>query len=234
MLQFLSDLLFPKRCVGCKKHGSYLCIDCFSHIELFQEYVCPMCLKRSITGETHPSCKTPLGIDGLMCGVVYKGVVKRLLFRFKYPPYISDLGNTVGSLFRETISQNDQFFYALPQQPIVIVVPLSSQKLKKRGYNHAEVLGNFLAQEFKLQKNYKILERIKHTKPQFQLNKLQRLKNVKDAFYIEPRYRNIVKGRTIFLVDDLATSCATLKECAKILKRNGAKRVYGVTFAREL
>jgi predicted amidophosphoribosyltransferase len=44
----------------------------------------------------------------------------------------------------------------------------------------------------------------------------------------------MIKNKDILLVDDVSTSCATLRECAKILKRNGAKKVYGVTFAREL
>ncbi len=234
MFGFFKDVLFPKRCVGCKKYGTFLCSNCFSHIELFQDFMCPMCLKRSITGETHPSCKTPQAIDGLMCGVVYKGIVKRIVYRFKYPPYLSDLGTIIGKIFVESIAQNELFAHTLPSRPIVIEIPLSSQKLKKRGYNHAEILGRHLAKEFKLYKKDKILLRKINTKPQFTLNKLQRIKNVHGAFHIEPHFRSYVKGKTIFLVDDLATSCATLKECAKVLKRSGAKRVYGVAFAREL
>src|SRR5665647_3717173 len=123
MLQFVLDLIFPKRCVGCKKVGSYLCYKCLSHIELYQSFVCPMCLRSSITGETHPSCKKPLGLDGLCAGVVYKGVVKRLLFSLKFKPYISDLKVTAGKIFVETISQNELFSKVLLQQPIVMPIP---------------------------------------------------------------------------------------------------------------
>lgn len=234
MFELILSLLFPKRCVGCKKYGTYLCDNCFSHIDLFQEFMCPVCLKGSITGETHPSCKTPYSLDGLIAGVVYKGVVKRLLYRFKYPPYISSLEVSVGKIFTDAVSQNELFMHTLPQRPIVVEVPLSSLRMKKRGYNQSEILADQLSKEFNLLHGKKIITRVKNTKPQFQLNKLQRIRNVKDAFRIEPRFKSYIKCKTVFLVDDLATSCATLKECAKVLKRSGAKRVYGVTFAREL
>lgn len=233
-MNMILDLLFPKRCVGCRKLGTYLCPNCMSHIELFQDYVCPMCLRRSITGKTHPSCITPHGLAGLSCGVVYKGVVKRMLFSLKYNPHVTDLKHACGKLFFECISQNELFVSTLPQQPIVIPIPLSSQKLKKRGYNQSELLSRELANNFNLKINHKLLIRMKDTKPQFKLNKLERSQNVLNVFQVNKLYLTSIKGKTIFLVDDLATSCATLRECAKVLKRSGAKDVYGVTFAREL
>ena len=234
MLDFLLSLIFPKRCVGCRKIGTYVCSNCFANISLYQEFVCPMCLRRSIDGKTHPSCITPHSLDGLMAGVVYKGVVKRLVFRFKYPPYIANLQELMGKIFTEMIAQNELFMHTLPQQPIVIPIPLSSQKLKKRGYNQAELLSKRLANDFNLKHMNELLKRKIHTKPQFQLNKLQRAKNVHGAFEVASSSKQKIKGATILLIDDLATSCATLKECAKVLERAGAKRVYGVTFAREL
>lgn len=234
MLRFILDYIFPKRCVGCKKIGFYICDNCFSGIELFQEFICPMCLKRSITGKTHPSCITPYSLDGLICGVVYKGVVKRLLYAFKFNPYLADVANTAGAVFTETVSQNELFIKALYSHPIVAVVPLHPLKYKKRGYNQAEFLGSYLAEQFFLEINNKTLKRIKNTKPQFTLNKEKRSENILHAFEINTDYKRNIKNKIIFLVDDLSTSCATLRECAKVLKRNGAKNVYGVTFAREI
>lgn len=113
-------------------------------------------------------------------------------------------------------------------------IPLSSKKLKKRGYNQSELLAAGLASDFNLELNTKILKRMKDTKPQFTLNKDQRFKNVLDVFEVNKTYQSVTQGKIIFLVDDLATSCATLRECAKVLKRAGVRKVYGVTFAREL
>ncbi len=205
-----------------------------SSIKQFDEFVCPVCLKRSVIGKTHPGCKTPYALDGLSCGVVYKGVVKRVVFSFKYEPYTSNLKETMGKLFTEMISQNELYMLLLPQRPIVMPIPLSFRKLKKRGYNQSELLGRELSKSFDLEINTKILKRIRHTNPQFKLDKVSRFQNVKDAFEVSDVYKDKLKGATVLLVDDLATSCATLRECAKILKRKGAKEVYGVTFAREV
>lgn len=145
-----------------------------------------------------------------------------------------NLKKTVAHLFIETISQNELFGEALSSHPIVAVVPLSSQKLKKRGYNQAEIFAEKLANEFNLKYFPKILKRSKSTKPQFKLNKKQRFKNMLGAFEFNPLFKDNTQDSTVLLVDDLATSCATLRECAKVLKRSGAKRVFGVTFAREI
>lgn len=234
MFSFVFDLIFPKRCVGCRKTGAYLCSNCFAQIEVFQQYMCPMCLRSSIAGETHPSCITMHGLDGISCGVVYKGVIKKLLFRFKHAPYLSNLGTTIGKLATETLSQNELFMRVLYLQPIVVEVPLSSQKLKSRGYNQAEILARQVATEFKLPFIPKMLIQVRPANFQRKLNKLQRFKNVENIFELNSKNRKLINKKTVLLVDDLATTCATLRECAKVLKRNGAKKVYGVTFAREL
>lgn len=234
MLDFIYDLIFPKRCVGCGKFGNYLCDRCFSSMQVYEEFVCPVCLKHSITGQTHPGCITPYALDGLASGVVYRGVVRKLLFSLKFKPYILDLKKTVGKLFIETINQNELFEKALSSHPIVTVVPLFSEKLRKRGYNQAEIFSEKISIEYKLESFPKILKRVKSTKPQFKLDKKSRFKNVQGAFEFDQKYKNKVRNSTIFLVDDLATSCATLRECAKVLKRAGAKKVYGITFAREI
>lgn len=196
--------------------------------------MCPVCLNRSITGETHPGCISPYCLDGLICGVVYKGVVKRLIYSFKFNPYLSDLAHTAGAIFTEMVCQNELYIKLLHSHPIVTVVPLYSQKRKKRGYNQSELLGGYLSEQFFLPFSPKILRRIKNTKPQFTLNKEKRFQNILHAFEMETIYKSELRNKIVFLVDDISTSCATLRECAKVLKRNGAKRVYGVTFAREI
>lgn len=234
MLEFISDLFFPKKCVGCRKIGSYLCDNCFANIDLYTDYICPMCLRRSITGETHPGCIKPYSLDGIFCGVVYKGVVKRLIYRFKYKPFISDLASIIGKIFIETITQNEIFMKVLYSRPIVVEVPLFEARLRKRGYNQTELLGRILANEFELNFQPKILKRIKNTNPQFKLNKKQREENIHEAFVIDQKFKKLIYNKAVFLLDDLATSCTTLRECSKVLKRNGARYVYGVTFAREI
>lgn len=233
VIQFLLDFLFPKRCVGCKNFGSYLCPDCFSKIEYLSQFVCPSCNKPSISGATHPTCKRKYDLDGASCGVVYRGIVKRLLYQFKYKPYVSDLKTIMGELLYEGLIQNETFFHVVQYQPVVISVPLHSNKLRIRGYNHAKLLAQVIARKLNLPFIDDILIRRRETKPQYNLDKKERVKNIKNAFDVNNKIKDRIINQRIVLVDDLATSFTTLSECAKTLKKNGAQNVWGVTFARE-
>ena len=233
MFTTLLNIIFPKRCIGCKKFGDLLCPVCFAKIEFSTLHLCPLCNKRSIDGATHPGCRTRYTLDGLSSGVVYRGIVKRLVYQFKYQPYLSSLSEVIGKLLYEAIIQDEVAYNKLLATPLLVPVPLHSRRFKKRGYNHAELLARSLSLELDLPIYKDMLIRVKETKPQFSLNREERYKNIKGAFVINKKYGEKIKGKNIVLVDDVATSCATLNECANVLKRNGAQSVWAITFARE-
>ena len=182
----------------------------------------------------HPRCKKSYGLDGVSSSVVYKGVVKKLLYAFKYKPFLADLKNIISDIAYEGFLHNESLYYVAQYNPLVTCVPLYAKKLKLRGYNHAALLAYMFAQKFELEFLDKILIRAKDTKPQFKLSKENRLGNIKDAFIINRSLKQFIAGKKIFLVDDVATTFSTLSECAKVLKQNGASFVWGVTFAREM
>src|SRR5258708_23148185 len=105
----LIEFFFPKRCVQCKKFGSYLCTNCFSSITFIDMMVCTVCQRQAMGGLTHPVCKTRYSIDGVFPSLVYKGIVKKLVYVFKYPPYLTDLQLQLIDLFYEGIIQKEQF-----------------------------------------------------------------------------------------------------------------------------
>ncbi len=74
--------------------------------------------------------------------------------------------------------------------------------------------------------------RRKHTTPQIELSGDKRRKNVCDVFSCTNQ--EIILGKIIILVDDVATTCATLEECAKVLRASGARQVWGLVVARQL
>jgi len=106
-------------------------------------------------------------------------------------------------------------------------VPLHPKRIKKRGFNQSLLLarafpGAPVARE--------AVVRTRHTAPQVGLNPKQRQDNVKGAFAVtDPA---LVKGKHVLLVDDLYTTGATVKECARVLRRAGARRVEVLTVAR--
>lgn len=227
------DILFPKRCVACKRMGDFVCSNCFARISFDARTICPLCNKPSFTGKTHETCVTKYGMNGLLPCVVYAGVIKKLVYQFKYQPYLSGLVETIANLMTENLSQNELFFQLMQSLPLVLPVPLSSQRLKQRGYNHASLLASHVAQYFSLPFQEDILLRVRDTRPQFRLSRSERFENIQGAFVVSEKKKTVIKNRTIILIDDIATSCSTLRECAKTLKRNGGHEVWGIVFARE-
>lgn len=227
----LLDFLFPKRCIQCKKIGSYICPQCFSYITFADSMVCAMCQKQAIDGITHPRCRTRYSIDGVFPSIVYKGVVKKMVYSFKYPPYLTDLQSQLGDLFYEGIIQKERFFKLLDTPSVLVPIPLHKKKFRKRGYNQSFLLANGLAEQFGMPV-FDVLQRIKETKTQVGLNKELRQENIRGAFAIDPKFQQIMQSYdNIFLVDDVVTSGATLREAANVLKRAGVKHVWGLTLA---
>ena len=228
----LLDLFFPKKCVGCKKIGSYLCDKCFSYLSFDTKNLCLVCGRPSFDGLTHPGCMSRYSIDGSFSSIPYNKTAQRLIYSFKYMPYVADLKITLSDLFYEGLIQNENFIKELQKGKWLIVsVPLFKAKLRKRGYNQSEILANQLGKKLNLPVQ-NILERVKNTKAQFGLNKVQRKENIKNAFNLKSEILNL-KSFNVFLVDDLTTTGSTLNEAANILKRAGVKRVIGLTLARD-
>ena len=76
------------------------------------------------------------------------------------------------------------------------------------------------------------LRRKRFTKPQFNLTRSARQANVADAFAVNPRELPKIIHRIVVLVDDIVTTGATLNACAKVLKQNGAREVWGLVLAK--
>lgn len=234
MFDFIASLLYPKKCVRCKKSGSYICDNCFAGITFLEYQHCGVCQKGSIDGLTHPKCRTKYGIDGIISAISYKGIVKKLLYQFKYPPYLSDLRGILGKILYEGLIQQEGFInYCSDGNLLIISVPLHTKRERKRGYNQSELLAKELSLHSNLTQVTPVLLRQIATKPQFELKKEERVKNILGAFALNPKFKNKLKGRNVILVDDITTTGATLRECAKVLKKSGVEKVLGVTLAHE-
>ena len=114
---------------------------------------------------------------------------------------------------------------------MVVPVPLFPKRNRTRGYNQSELLAKNFAPRVGLTADTKSLVRIKNTVSQTTLGRMGRLANMKGAFSC--KNPAAVKGKTVLLIDDVATTGATLEGCAAALKAAGAKKVMAYTFARE-
>ena len=229
------NLVFPKYCVNCKKYGDFLCPDCFSYLSFDTKNICLECGKPSYDGITHPRCMGKYKINGSFTGIVYNPVSKKLIFKFKYKPYLSSLSSYLVDLLYESIIQDEQFNKVLSRwgdNLVLVPIPLSKAKLRKRGYNQAEKLARSLSKKLNIPV-VDCLERSRDTKPQMGLNKKERAENISKAFRIKEKHSAIFKNRCAILVDDILTTGSTFSEAAEVLKHHGARDVWAVALAKE-
>lgn len=139
----------------------------------------------------------------------------------------------LGEIMHESLVQNELFVTLLDKKPILVPIPLSSKRLRKRGYNQAELLAKELEKQFGLTVEL-LLKRVRETKPQYGLKREERIENIKEAFALnDQRSMTNFQGKTVLLVDDVLTTGSTMSEAAKILKKAGAKEVWGVAFSKD-
>jgi len=230
------DLFFPKFCLGCKKEGSYLCDDCRALLDIneFNYCLCDKPLRiphTQLTGKCSRCSEKSL--SGLYFALPYKEnpLTKKLIYQFKYQPYLKDLAKTLASILIEHFILSGKNTDDIWKNSILIPVPLSKDKFKERGYNQSEELSKELSKVLQIPVILNNLIKTKSTKAQAESTKSEREKNLQGGFIVK-NPSAIAQGR-VFLVDDVYTTGSTLNECAKILKESGVKQVWGVTMARE-
>lgn len=194
--------------------------------------MCFLCGKYAIDGLTHPICKTNYSLDGCFIALAYTKVVKKLIYVFKYPPYVTDVHRIMDDLLYEALIQKESLLYVLSssKESVLMPIPLHAKRLRMRGYNHAAILGKELAKKLNIP-FADIVVRVKETTVQVGLTKDERKKNIRGAFAV--RQGSGMQGKTVFLLDDIVTTGVTFVEAAKVLKKAGAKAVYGIAFAGE-
>ena len=214
------DLFFPKICVGCGREGQYICLNCQRKL-VRPAGICPMCCKPSLDGWTHPRCRTRYGMERLLVGLPYRGVVQECLKKVKYKSAWDIM----------------EFLYQLCEFPPVhganvTAVPMWIGKERGRGFNQAEMIAKMMGEDYKVP-YLVMLTRTRDTKAMFGLTRKERQKNIEGAFAISKQLAtNGIRQNRVILVDDVWTTGSTMRECARVLKRVGAKEVWGVVIAR--
>ena len=233
MLNLLLDILFPKRCVACKKEGGYLCQDCGSNI-LQTDLVCAKCEKLAVGGQTHPICRSRFGMDGLWSLGIYQDPLKSAIKALKYKR-VKGLAEVLVDITLEYWARYQPFVLDDIKKDqgvgwMVIPVPLYWFRENGRGFNQSSLFAKDFSQKLGL-KYSAALKRNRYTKPQTKLKGVQRKSNIKDAFEINDNCK-LSAVTSVLLIDDVWTTGSTMQECAYVLKRAGAKKVWGLTLAR--
>ena len=222
-------LLFPRRCVHCNKSwGSYVCEQCFRSVEYCNTQYCPVCEKPAIGGITHPRCLKRTSIDGHVSVTRYDGVSKSILEFFKRRGVYRLLPH-IQAIWEAYLCDEDDPFPFFPERPVVLPVPLFWIDERTRPYSVAGELACIAGEVLSFSVEKKILVKFKPTFPQKDLDREHRLTNVKDSFSVSSHG---TLEKAYLLVDDVWTTGATMRECARVLKLQGAEQVWGITFCR--
>lgn len=152
----------------------------------------------------------------------YNGVLKKLILEFKYKQNFV-AGKILSELLYDVI-KNKKI-----EIDCIVFIPSSKKAIKERGFNQCEYLAKEINKSLKL-KIYKDLIKAKNIKEQKLLSKEDRFKNIKGAFSLKTN-KNI-KNKRVLVIDDVVTTGATLYECEKLLRENGASEIKILTVAK--
>ena len=228
-VRFLSRLLFPLKCGFCNivisgEEKYLLCDKCLNNVKFIGEDCCQKCGKVLITGYANlcSDCRMiEHHFDRAFSAVEYRDGVKSALIRYKF------FGQKKG--FDTLIALILTKVWKIGSVDLILPVPLHKEKMVQRGFNQSEEIARFVAKELGVRLNTSSLLRVKNTKSQSTLLRQERLNNTKTAF--ESFCSSQIEGKTLLLVDDIYTTGSTVSECARVLKKAGAEKVYVLTIA---
>lgn len=212
-------LIFPPKCIFCNDVLSInsdidICRSCFNKISFIDGII-----NGNNTRQSNSGC-----CDYIICVCRYSGIIKDSLIRYKFFGKLSYY-RTFARLLADKVNKMTNF----NNFDIIISVPLHVNKEKIRGYNQSLLISKELSKRLGVPEYSRLLSRVRDTGSQSLLPKGKRYYNVKDAFKVCKT--ELIKGKTVLLVDDIMTTGNTIDECSRVLKAAGAKAVVGAVIA---
>jgi ComF family protein len=190
-----------------------------------REPVCDVCgLPQRLPGICDRCQESKPAFHQLRAWAVFDGPIRQVLHSLKYRRNLS-LGDTLAQAMAQDIGKLNWSI------DIVVPIPLSDKRRRERGYNQVALVAMPLADILKWMYKPQALKRIRETQSQVGLSLEERRVNVTNAFQADTR---LVSDKSVLLMDDVATTGATLSAAASALTVAGAKKVYALTLARAL
>lgn len=182
-----------------------------------------------------PRCALPMGLRGVLCAdclkqpPAFEQVHAPWIYGFPVDSLISQFKHRshwpFGYLLAELLGRSlqDRFDHGLARPSALLPVPMTDSRQRRRGYNQATLLAQWLERSLGLPCRPDQLLRVQDTPAQQQLDARARQRNLLKAFALAPAAQ--VEGQHLALVDDVLTTGATAQALARLLMRAGAARV---------
>ena len=235
LLGWICDGFYPRRCPVC---------DEILEPEEVEQKIHRLCVGklRYVTGATCMQCGRPLenetreycydcqkqkqlartqNANAIQQGkaiYLYQGPIKETMYRFKYSnrrEYADFFAEEAVRIYGDWMKRN--------KIQAIVPVPMYMPKQRKRGYNQAETFAQALGEKMKIPVDVSLVKRVRDTKPQKELNDLERKNNLKNAFQ---KTESIVQYSHILVVDDIYTTGSTAMAVAEQLRKTDACQVY--------
>ena len=201
ILASLLDLIYKKKCYFCgkSKNSLKMCPDCYKELS-FADYN----VNRIIDG-----------VNIYTCGV-YEKNLQKLIRGLKYHKQKELAYYLAKFMFEYFQSLNIEGSFQ------VVPVPLHKNRIKKRKYNHMELVAEEFCKFSGFTPNFELIKRIKDTKPQYKLSRKERMKNLENAFEVD---KTKLLPMPVLLIDDICTTGSTFEEMISALKKEGIESI---------
>ncbi len=220
--EFAIDLVYPKRCSGCERRGSWVCDVCSGQLHQFDRPWCARCGVPERYGRC--ACEsTPEILEQVRSVGPFDGWIRGAVIQFKYHGEWARTDHLAEPLAR-IIADLQPF-------DVLIPVPLHPARLRHRGFNQSLLIAERAAAHLGVEVQDGLI-RTRRTDAQVTLGSDQRLANVFGAFAV--RRSTAFRGLSVVLIDDVITTGSTLSACAEALSIGGASVVKAATIAREM
>lgn len=209
LLEKLLNLIYIQPCYFCHstRDDNIICKRCYNRIHF---------MPLSTFRDNH-NCK-------IYACTLYDEITKKLIRDLKYhnKKQLAPLQAKIMYEYWLELNKKENF--------LIIPVPIHQHRKKERKYNHMDLVADELSKLTGYKNNKKFIIRTKDTKKQFNLNKTQRIQNIRNAFEINPN-EIINKEENLLIIDDITSTGITLEEIIKLLRKNGYKNITALTLA---
>ena len=200
------DIFYPKRCIMCNS-----LINIGKSIS-----ICHLC-KKTLKDHARVIRDNDKYFEEAVCSFEYEGNIKNAMSDFKFKGLRHLAGTFAYSVYNNV--KNRKFF-----ESVEYICPVPLHPMRDREYNQSELIAGELSKYSKHKMVPDLLIKIKNIPPLSKMDYAKRSYMIKSAFVLNMQYD--VSGKTICLIDDIYTTSTTVNECARILKINGAEKVY--------
>jgi ComF family protein len=218
----ISDFFLPRNCSACfvslPSTQYVLCSNCYSQFKQPSKELIASEFKRKFASENI--------IKDFSTAFIFEAdqPIQKIVHELKYNRRFGNgvtLGKMAGKVLIEKFNKWNADF--------IIPIPLHSVKKAERGFNQAFFIAKGISKVTAIRVKTGVVKRIKFTETQTHLNSIERKQNIRNAFLLKKK--KIIEGKNIILVDDVITTGATISECGRVLKNNGATNIFAISAA---